>query len=244
MERAPFMAVVLASGRFGGLLEAFVFAVSWRAVCSEALVFAPDARAYFLLFRQKKVAKEKATPRSAPGVARSLALLGRPGGRRELAYGSNSASRLPPSRLRCSAPPTGARKASQLYRMRQEIYSRGQPQKLGKTENLSASAGFPGPLRGAEQRRVAGGLRLAMSEPQASSGKPPGYPSSAGNRRSRHRPRVAFFFGYFLLGEARRKYARASGAKPGASIRQGHASGAKPGVSEKAARLSGEEGAP
>ena len=38
------------------------------------------ARAYFLLLRQKKVAKEKATPGSAPGVARSLALLGRPGG--------------------------------------------------------------------------------------------------------------------------------------------------------------------
>ncbi len=47
---------------------------------SEALFSAPDARAYFLLLRQKKVAKEKATPGSAPGCARSLALLGRPGG--------------------------------------------------------------------------------------------------------------------------------------------------------------------
>jgi len=35
---------------------------------------------HFLLLRQKKVSKEKATPGSAPGVARSLALLGRPGG--------------------------------------------------------------------------------------------------------------------------------------------------------------------
>lgn len=43
---------------------------------------------------------------------------------------------------------------------------------------------------------------------------PPPAPSSAGNRRSRHRPRVAFLFGYFLLGNARRKYARASGAEP------------------------------
>ena len=38
------------------------------------------ARAYFLLLRQKKVAKEKATPGLAPGVARFLALLGGPGG--------------------------------------------------------------------------------------------------------------------------------------------------------------------
>jgi len=46
------------------------------------------AQAYFLLLRQKKVAKggvhrcrrQKATPGSAPGCARSLALLGRPGG--------------------------------------------------------------------------------------------------------------------------------------------------------------------
>ena len=35
---------------------------------------------YFLLLRQKKVSKEKATPGSVPGYARFLALLGRPGG--------------------------------------------------------------------------------------------------------------------------------------------------------------------
>ena len=46
----------------------------------ETLDPAPDARAYFFLFGQEKVAKKKATPRSAPGCARSLALLGAPGG--------------------------------------------------------------------------------------------------------------------------------------------------------------------
>ena len=40
----------------------------------------PCWRAYFLLFAQKKVAKEKVTPGSAPGYARSLALLETPGG--------------------------------------------------------------------------------------------------------------------------------------------------------------------
>jgi hypothetical protein len=40
---------------------------------------------------------------------------------------------------------------------------------------------FWAPLRGAEQRRRAGGSRLALFEPQASSGKPPGPTSSARN---------------------------------------------------------------
>ena len=48
---------------------------------SPCLVTGSALRAsYFLLLRQKKVSKEKATPGSAPGCARSLALLGRPGG--------------------------------------------------------------------------------------------------------------------------------------------------------------------
>jgi hypothetical protein len=50
------------------------------AFASDALGSAPDARAYFFLCGQEKVAKKKATPRSAPGCARSLALLGAPGG--------------------------------------------------------------------------------------------------------------------------------------------------------------------
>ena len=51
----------------------------------------------------------------------------------------------------------------------------------------------PGPLRGAEQRRKAGGSRRGLSEGEARVPQPPGLPSSTGNRRSRHRPRVAFF---------------------------------------------------
>ena len=47
---------------------------------SDAPVSAPDARAYFLLLRQKKVAKEKATPGYAVGCADFPALLEGPGG--------------------------------------------------------------------------------------------------------------------------------------------------------------------
>src|SRR5574343_265760 len=60
--------------------EAQGSAADRRAWFSDALVSAPDARAYFLLLRQKKVAKEKATPAYAVGCADSLALLEGPGG--------------------------------------------------------------------------------------------------------------------------------------------------------------------
>ena len=80
-------------------------ALLWRC-------FPPCRRAYFLLLCQKKVAKEKAPPRSASGDARSLPLLGSAGVLPKLACGSNKASRLPPHRLRCSAPSKGTRKAS------------------------------------------------------------------------------------------------------------------------------------
>jgi hypothetical protein len=89
---------------------------------SDALVSAPDVQAYFLFADKKKVAKEKATPGSAPTAMKKSACCGR-------------------------------------------------PPKMGKNQihgTRSAPDGLPGPLRGAEQRRVVGGLRLALSEPQAS----------------------------------------------------------------------------
>jgi len=69
--------MILAASSGGGLTPG---ADSGFFAFSETLLSAPDARAYFLLLRQKKVAKEKATPGSASGYARSLPLLGRPGG--------------------------------------------------------------------------------------------------------------------------------------------------------------------
>ncbi len=59
------------------------------------------------------------------------------------------------------------------------------PRRLLKNSNSrhyrSNPDAFPVPLRGADQRRRAGGSWLALFEPQASSGKPPGLPSSARN---------------------------------------------------------------
>jgi len=212
-------------------------AVDRRAsLVSDAPVSAPDARAYFLFCGKKKVAKEKATPGSAPGCARSLALLDVPGGwLNSPLRGSDNASRLPPARLRCSAPLRGTPKTDRAQKfavncsflgkttgLQNIAVDRPKPQKtnpnqtrtVDKSKTLKNSFGAPGPLGGAEQRRVGGGCRLALSEARrAEFSETPAGPSSAGNPRSGRRPRVAFFFGYFLLGDTRRKYARASGAE-------------------------------
>ena len=62
------------------LMRGLGCAAGGEAGLSEAPGSAPDARAYFLLLRQKKVAKEKATPAYAVGFADCLALLEAPGG--------------------------------------------------------------------------------------------------------------------------------------------------------------------
>ena len=113
----------------------------------------PCWRAYFLLLRQKKVAKEKATPGAAPATPVPCAT--RNAGRlAKLACGSNNASRLLPAFLRCSAPFMGTRKASALDRRAAKKDSHGQPEKTPKNEDHQFSVdASPGPLRGAEQRR-------------------------------------------------------------------------------------------
>ena len=127
---------------------------NWLGVPLNELGVPPCGRAYFLLLRQKKVAKEKATPRSAPlrgtlrySAGRAAAELGlRP--QTVLAEGPRPAcvaQRLswgPERRPRSTGVP-------------KKIDSHGQPEKKPKNEihSLSVDA-FPGPLEGAEQRRV------------------------------------------------------------------------------------------
>ena len=138
---------------------------------SQALVSAPDARAYFLFDGKKKVAKEKATPGSAPlrGSFRYSALAGAA----ELgAAPLKQSSPFSRQRLRCSAPLKGARKTSRHHRLAAFVACCGRRPKMGKNQihscTLSAPEGLPGPLGGAEQRRGVGGLRLALFEPKAS----------------------------------------------------------------------------
>ena len=114
----------------------------------------PCGRAYFFLLRQEKVAKKKATPRSAPGVARSLALLGRPGGW----LNSPSAQTTPADSPRptCVAQrlPRGPEERPRSTIAPKNTGFHAPPKKPPKNEihrfSMDAS---PGPLRGAEQRR-------------------------------------------------------------------------------------------
>ncbi len=151
---------------------------------SEASGSALAARAYFLLLRQKKVAKEKATLGQRPATPGPLRYSVLAGAAELGATPLRQSSPFIRQPLRCSAPTKGPDKPSWLKGCRGEFdfclffavdRNRSFFRELLEPRRLWA------PLRGAEQRRRAGGSRLALSEPQASSGKPPGPPSSARN---------------------------------------------------------------
>jgi hypothetical protein len=143
----------------------------------------PCGRAYFLLLRQKKVANEKATPGCAVGCADSPALLGTGGGCGTRGYASQTVLALfPPAPVLLGAPHGDPKDVAALP-VSGNMGCCGRPSKKAKNaERRLSRDGFPGPLRGAEQRRRAGGSRLALFEPKASSCEPPGPLSSARNR--------------------------------------------------------------
>jgi hypothetical protein len=177
------------------------FSVSYRGV-------SPCWRAYFLLLRQKKVAKEKATPGSAPRYARSLALLGRPGGSPELACGSDKASRLPPASLRCSAPLKGARKASRVHAMSEESNTAVAQKKCRKPELRLAPGRFTGPL---ERCRATQGLAekgRGLSEGQRPEFRSPRQSRVAQGTRVAGTDPGSPSFCLLFLGEARKSKAR------------------------------------
>ena len=123
---------------------------------------------HFLLLRQKKVSKEKATPGAVPGCARCLALLETPGGW----LNSPAAQTTPadyPRRFSVARRSTRGPKNGAGPTTKQFSGCYGAHEKKAKTAYpYSTTDAFPGPLSGAEQRRRAGGFRLAVFEPQAS----------------------------------------------------------------------------
>ena len=160
----------------------------------------PCWRAYFLLLRQKKVAKEKATPSCAVGCANSPALLETGGGCGTRATPSDSPRPFSATfsvARRSTRGPKGGVAEPESPRM----VCYGQPGKKRKNEIatnsrvpallLPLTRGRPGggclsgPLRGAEQRRNAGGSRLALSEPQASLASRPAFRVAQGTRLRR-----------------------------------------------------------
>ncbi len=112
-----------------------------------------EARAYFFLLRQEKVAKKKATPGYAVGVADFPALLATGGGCGTRAYGPQTVLALFPP----AAPLLGAPHGDPESKTSRSHHHFRAP-------SASARLVFPGPLRGAEQRRSAGGSRRALFE--------------------------------------------------------------------------------
>jgi len=165
---------------------------------SEALGSAPDARADFLLLRQKKVAKEKATPRYAAGFADSPALLGKPGGSATRGCAPQTVladfPRLASVARRCTR---GISKTSQHNRRTVK-----QDSVLLMPSASSSSAGRNGKEREDCLRAVG-----------PSSAAPRWGRAAQSTRRSRATRRARLLFGYFFLAR-QEKVPRRSTAKP------------------------------
>jgi hypothetical protein len=168
----------------------------------------PCWRAYFLLLRQKKVAKEKATPGYAVGCADSPALLEACGGCGTRATPSDSPRPCPPASALLGAPHGDPKVKTEPGPDHRHSRLRGND-RTGR----SARVVFPGPLRGAEQRRAAGGSRLALSEPKASLASRPAVRVAQGTRAAGTAPGVAFSLATFFW-RSKRKYARQQGGTP------------------------------
>ena len=98
-----------------------------------------------------------------------------------------------------------------------DIEFHGQFEDLFKFEfRRSSTDAFPGPLRGAEQRRNAGSSRLAVFEPQASLASRPAFRVAQGTRAAGADPGVAFSLATFFW-RSKRKYARQQGGTPSPS---------------------------
>ena len=161
----------------------------------------------------KESSQRKGDPSVGAGQARFLALLGRPGG-----WLNSPAAQTTPAD--CPRPACVAQrlsrgpKAFRLNRFGQKWHCYGQPEKKPKNEihSLIVDA-LPGPLEGAEQRRSAGGPRLALSEPQASLASRPAFRVAQGTGAAgtdRGSPSFCLLF----LGEARKSKTPRKGGTP------------------------------
>ena len=125
--------------------------------------FPPCWRAYFLLLRQKKVAKEKATPGAAP--CGFLPLLDRPGGLLNSLSAQTTQAEGPRPACVAQRLPRGPESHPRSTVLPRKGVFHGQPGKKPKNEiHWSATDVFSGPLEGAEQRRNAGGSRRGLFE--------------------------------------------------------------------------------
>jgi hypothetical protein len=181
---------------------------------AESAVFsALEARAYFLLLRQKKVAKEKATlgrRRATPGPLRYSAVAGAA----ELGLRPQTVLALFPRQPALLGASQGAR---QTIHGQTGFFNFGHffgPTVAFRPDSSLIPDAFRAPLRGAEQRRRAGGSRLAVFEPQASLASRPACRVAQGTGVAGADLGVAFSLATFFW-RSKRKYARPQGGKQG-----------------------------
>ncbi len=168
-----------------------------------------EARAYFLLLRQKKVAKEKATPGYAVGCADSPALLAAGGRCGTRGYAPQTVLALfPPAAPLLGAPHGDPKSVSASAPVVCFEYCGRPPKKPKKACRPLSPDAFGVPLRGAEQRRRAGGLRLALSEPKASLASRPACRVAQGTGRSPAPTQGSPFLCLLSFGEAKESKTR------------------------------------
>ena len=163
---------------------------------------------------KKKVSKEEGDPGSSPGCARSPALLERPGGCGTRACGPQTvlAESPRPSCVarRLSRGPVNHPCSADEFR----FWALFRPDRSIPLDSPLSPDAFRVPLRGAEQRRRAGGFRLAVFEPQASLASRPVCRVAQGTGVAGADLGVAFSLATFFW-RSKRKYARPQGGKQG-----------------------------
>src|SRR5574343_507810 len=158
---------------------------------------------HFLLLRQKKVSKEKATPGYAVGCADYPALLGSPGGwLNSPLRGSNTASRNPPARLRCSALHMGPKgvAAERLEQKPKQTVFYG---RLAKTSIFTVDRKpetfFPQPSAASSSAGRAGVFGSRCLSRRRVHANRPLVRAAQSTRRSRAPQPARLLFGYFFL---------------------------------------------
>ena len=174
---------------------------------------------------KKKVSKEEGDPGSVPAAPVPCATRFGRGLRNSGLKPLKQCSPFFRPSLRCSAPPKGPGKPSGAEKGVATMSAGAKAEVLifglfsrstatGQFFQLCLSRDvFRAPLRGAEQRRNAGGFRLALSEPQASLASRPAFRVAQGTGVAGTDPGVAFSLATFFW-RSKRKYARQQGGTP------------------------------
>ncbi len=177
---------------------------------------------------KKKVSKEEGDPGSVPAAPVPCATRFGRGLRNSGLKPLKQCSPFFRPSLRCSAPLKGPGKPSGVEAgvatmsagAKAEVLIFGLFSRSTATGQFSqfwlSRDVFRAPLRGAEQRRNAGGFRLALSEPRASLASLPAFRGARGTGAAGTDPWVAFSLATFFW-RSKRKYARQQGGTPSQS---------------------------